>query len=68
MNVYTIIGLAGQHQDVEADFYETEDSQYVFYADGAEMLRVPVAETAGVTKAPKEPPAPEGSPGLLKGL
>jgi hypothetical protein len=53
MNVYTIVPTAGEPEDVEADFYETDGSEYVFYAEGAEMLRVPIAETASVTKTRK---------------
>jgi hypothetical protein len=53
MNVYTIVGTEGEPEDVEADFYETDGSEYGFYAEGAEILRVPIAQTASVTKARK---------------
>jgi hypothetical protein len=43
-DVYTIVGTEGEPEDVEVDFYETDGSEYVFYAEGAEMLRVPIAE------------------------
>jgi hypothetical protein len=65
MNVYTIVRTAGEPEDVEADFYEAEGSEYVFYAEGAEVLRVPIADTASVTKARREPP-PEASDADLR--
>jgi hypothetical protein len=68
MNVYTIVPTAGESEDVEADFYETDGSEYVFYAEGAEVLRVPLADTVGVTKARKDPPPAEDGVGLSMGL
>jgi hypothetical protein len=68
MNVYTIVPTTGEPEDVEADFYETDGSEYVFYAEGAETQRVPIAAVASVTKARKEPPPAEESVGLPLGL
>jgi hypothetical protein len=56
MNVYTIVPTTGEPEDVEADFYETDGSEYVFYAEGKEIFRVPIAYTASVTKARRAAP------------
>lgn len=68
MNVYTIVPTAGEPEDVEADFYESDGSEYVFYAEGVEVLRAPIADTASVTKARKDPPQAEDGVGLSMGL
>lgn len=54
MNIYTIQETNGQTADVEADFCERVGDDWVFYAGLQEVFRVPIANVAGLMKAPRD--------------
>jgi hypothetical protein len=64
VNVYTILRTSGAHEDAEADFYEAEGNEYVFYAADVEVYRVSIAEVSSVSKARGEPPPRSEDPGV----
>ncbi len=51
MNVYDVLRVSGDLDEVEADFYERTLDAWVFYASGEEVLRVSIAEVAGITES-----------------
>jgi hypothetical protein len=51
VNTYLILYTAGLSEEVEADFYEGRDGDYVFIARQEEVLRVSAASVASISKA-----------------
>lgn len=51
VNSYLIGYVSGANEEVEAEFYLGDGGDLVFMADRQEVLRVPAAEVASITKA-----------------
>lgn len=51
MNSYLLLYATGSTDEVEAEFYESDEDDWVFMAGGSEMLRVPVTEVVSISKA-----------------
>ncbi len=59
MNIYDVNHVNGDIYEIEAEFFEREDDDWVFYAGGAEVFRVSWFEVLGVAKSTlREQPAP----------
>ena len=56
MNIYDINHVNGDIYEIEADFYEREGDDWVFYATGAEVFRVSWFDVLGVAKSTVSPP------------
>jgi hypothetical protein len=56
MNIYDVHHVNGDIYEIEADFFEREDDDWVFYAGGVEVFRVSWLDVLGVTKS-RVPPA-----------
>ena len=66
MNVYDINHVNGDIYEVEADFFEREENDWVFYVTGVEVFRVSWLDVLGVAKSsirpePVEEPSSEVS-------
>jgi hypothetical protein len=57
MNIYEIMRGNGGSQEVEADFYERQGGDWVFYAGDAGVFRVPITDVEAVVRVPN-PPTP----------
>jgi hypothetical protein len=58
MNVYDVNHVSGDIYEIEADFYERQRDEWVFYAAGTEVFRVSWFDVLGVAKSTlREPPA-----------
>ena len=51
MNVYDVTYVSGGGDEIDADFFEREADDWVFFAGGSEVFRIPVEEVVGVTKS-----------------
>jgi len=60
VNVYDVMHVNGNSYEVEADFFERADADYVFYSGQHEVLRLPWVDVVTIVKgralAPQEPP------------
>lgn len=60
---YDVMHVNGDTYEVEAEFYQREGDDWVFYAGGDEVYRVPYLDVLGVSKTPswvrEEPSVPE---------
>ena len=52
LNSYTVLYSHGDSTEVDAEFYEADGVDLVFYAEGTEALRVSAANIVSVTKVP----------------
>jgi hypothetical protein len=63
MKYYDVMHVNGDTYEVEAEFYQREGDDWVFYANGSEVYRVAFLDVLGVTKTPtwvrEEPNIPE---------
>ena len=55
MNVYDINHVNGDIYEVEAEFFEREQDDWVFYVAGAEVFRVSWFDVLGVSKSSLRP-------------
>jgi hypothetical protein len=52
VNTYMISYHSGESQEIQADFYETNGTEWlVFYSAQVEVLRLAAADVASITKA-----------------
>ena len=51
VNIYDVNHVNGDIYEIEADFFEREDDDWVFYAAGAEVFRVSWFDVLGVAKS-----------------
>jgi hypothetical protein len=65
VNAYEVSLHAGGSEEVEAEFFERDGEDWVFYAGGEEMKRVPMATVQAVTKIPTRDRPPEEPPEQL---
>jgi hypothetical protein len=49
---YDVMHVNGDTYEVEAEFFQREGDDWVFYADDAEVFRVPFVDVLGVSKTP----------------
>jgi hypothetical protein len=49
---YDVMHVNGDTYEVEAEFYQRERDDWVFYDDGSEVYRVPYLDVLGVSKTP----------------
>jgi hypothetical protein len=49
---YDVMHVNGDTYEVEAEFFQREGDDWVFYADDAEVFRVPFLDVLGVSKMP----------------
>jgi hypothetical protein len=60
---YDVMHMKGDTYEVEADFYEREGDDWVFYLADEEVFRVPFLDVMTVTKTPswvrEDPAVPE---------
>ena len=60
---YDVRHVNGDTYEIEADYFQREGDDWVFYADQAEVFRVAYLDVLGVSKTPawvrQEPSAPE---------
>jgi hypothetical protein len=60
MNVYDVSHVNGDIYEIEADFYQREGEDWVFYAGDGEALRICWLDVLSVSKSSIRPtPAPE---------
>ena len=59
MNVYEVLHTDGRSREVEADFFESEDVEWVFFAGNTEVFRVCRLDVVCVGKSPLRPRATE---------
>jgi hypothetical protein len=57
MNIYEVMSGKAGSQEVEADFYERQGADWVFYAGDAEVFRLPITDVEAVVRVPN-PPTP----------
>ena len=57
MNAYDINHVNGDIYEIEADFFEREEDDWVFYAAGSEVFRVSWFDVLGVSKSSLRPAA-----------
>jgi hypothetical protein len=57
VNSYSVMYVTGEATEVEADFYQADGSDLVFYLGTQETLRASSADVAGVTKSSTRPVA-----------
>ena len=62
MNAYEVSFHSGESEEVEAEFFERADDDWVFYAGGAEVKRVPMDNVQSVTKIPTRDRPPQDPP------
>jgi hypothetical protein len=55
MNSYCVLKVSNEMLEIDADFYQSDGVDLVFYSSASEALRVPSADVAGVTKASTRP-------------
>ena len=65
VNAYEVSLLDGGSEEVEADFFERAEEDWVFYAGSAEVKRVPMADVQSVTKIPTRDRPPQEPPEQL---
>jgi hypothetical protein len=59
VNIYDVNHVNGDIYEVEAEFFEREGDDWVFYARGIEVYRVSWFDVLGVAKSSlREPPVP----------
>jgi hypothetical protein len=59
VNIYDVNHVSGDIYEVEAEFFEREGDDWVFYVRGTEVYRVSWFDVLGVAKSSlREPPAP----------
>ena len=59
MNIYDVNHVNGDIYEIEADFFEREGDDWIFYAHGEEVYRVSWFDVLGVAKSTlREAPAP----------
>ena len=51
MNVYDVNHVNGDIYEIEAEFYERQGDDWVFYAAGLEVFRVSWLDVLGVSKS-----------------
>ena len=60
---YDVMHVNGDTYEIEAEFFEREGEDWVFYDRGAEVFRVPFLDVLSVSKTPiwvrEEPSVPE---------
>ena len=60
---YDVMHVNGDTYEIEAEFFQREDEDWVFYDGGSEVFRVPYQDVVSVSKTPtwvrKEPSTPE---------
>ena len=60
---YDVMHVNGDTYEIEAEFYEREGDDWVFYDGGAEVFRVAFVDVVSVSKTPiwvrEEPATPE---------
>ena len=59
MNAYDVALMSGGFEDVEADFYELDGDDYVFWCGGQVAKRIARVEVMSVSKSTLRPQAPE---------
>jgi hypothetical protein len=60
VNIYDVNHVNGDIYEIEAEFFEREDDDWVFYAPGIEVYRVSWFDVLGVAKSSlQEPPVPQ---------
>jgi hypothetical protein len=58
VNIYDVNHVNGDIYEIEAEFFEREDDDWIFYAHGVEVYRVSWFDVLGVAKSTlREPPA-----------
>lgn len=62
MNAYEVSFHEGPSEEIEADFFERDGDDWVFYLGGAEVKRVPMANVESVTKIPGRRRPPDDPP------
>jgi hypothetical protein len=55
MNSYCVLKVSNEMLEIDADFYQSDRGDLVFYSSTLEALRVPSADVAGVTKTSTRP-------------
>jgi hypothetical protein len=50
MNAYSVLYVSGEMLEIDADYYQAEGFDLVFFAGTNEALRAPAADIAGVSK------------------
>jgi hypothetical protein len=59
MNIYDVNHVNGDIYEIEAEFFERDGDDWVFYATGTEVFRVSWFDVLGVAKSTlREQPAP----------
>jgi hypothetical protein len=61
MNVYDIAHVNGDIYEIEAEFFQRESDDWVFYAEEREVLRVSWFDVLSVSKSSMRP-APQDEP------
>ena len=60
---YDVMHVNGDTYEIEAEFFQREADDWVFYDGGCEVFRVPYLDVVSVSKTPtwvrKEPSTPE---------
>ena len=51
MNIYDVNHVNGDIYEIEAEFFEREDDDWVFYSRGVEVYRVSWFDVVGVAKS-----------------
>ena len=63
MNVYDVNHVNGDIYEIEAEFFEREEDDWIFYARGVEVYRVSWFDVLGVAKSTlREQPARSSTP------
>jgi hypothetical protein len=59
VNIYDVNHVNGDIYEIEAEFFEREDDDWIFYARGVEVYRVSWFDVLGVAKSSlREPSTP----------
>lgn len=61
-NIYDVSHVNGDIMEIEADFFQREEDDWVFYAGADEVARIPWADVLSVSKSTVRP-APVQEPG-----
>ena len=56
MNIYDVSHVNGDIYEVEAEFYQREDDDWVFYAGGSATFRIGSLDVLSVSKSNLRPP------------
>jgi len=59
MNIYDVMHVNGDVHEIEGDFYQRQDDDWVFYADGTEVFRVSWFDVLSVSKSTMRPAGAE---------